>query len=322
VQHPFNALLPDYTACLQRMTITRAAQVDATAKRLIGFIDAGHYKTGCDETDVPQIVAAASFELEASSNFNLNPAQGWPLHQKSRDVPYNGPFDDWTTAQVAAYKIDGLDKVGAANWSWEQSCYEEESFNGFGYRAHGVHSPYLWAGTSIYTRSKYDADGDWDPNAIDEQLGVIPVMFRIVQLRPDLALPVPFPAHSTALPPIPAPVPIGVHDAEALQNALNALGADPQLTVDGNYGRHTRIAVIAFQKSAGIAADGFAGPDTWTAITLQLSAQATHASPATPPATSARVARVPARALSDPTAPKPNLWEKLVAERKKLISEL
>ncbi len=40
--------------------------------------------------------------------------------------------------------------------------------------------------------------------------------------------------------------------------ALNALGADPQLTVDG-LGRETRHAVMAFQCTARIAADGIAG---------------------------------------------------------------
>jgi len=272
LQHPFDALKADYTALLSQMRITRLAEVDETANRLLGYVDAGHYDAGCKATGVPIIVAAASFEREAGSKFNLNPAQGWPLDSKSKDVPYNGPFHDWTSAQIAAYEIDGLDKVGAANWYWETGCYEEEGFNGWGYRARGVHTPYLWAGTNIYTKGKYTSDRGYDPNVVDEQLGVIPMMLRMVQIRPALALPFPYP--STAAPPAainpPAPPPVGLQNAEMLQNALNELGADPKLAVDGNFGRQTRRALIAFQQKAGIVADGLAGPQTWAAINAKI----------------------------------------------------
>lgn len=273
MQHPFAALAPEYTSLLSRMQITRVAAVHAAAVKLIAFIDAGRYEAGCEATGVPQIVAAASFEREASSNFNLNPAQGAPLHERSRIIPHNGPFRDWTTAQIAAYRIDGLDKVGAANWSWAVACYEEESFNGWGYRAYGVHSPYLFAGTNLYTKGKFVADGKFEWIE-DTQLGVIPMMVAIVQLRPDLDLPIPFPqAPDTTTPaePLPPqPAPEGLHAAAALQRALNALGADPPLVVDNNYGRLTRRAVMAFQKAAGIAVDGLAGPRTWAAINTRL----------------------------------------------------
>lgn len=273
MQHPFEALKPEYTALLSQMKITRLADVDATAHRLLGYVDAGHYDKGCAATGVPIIIAAASFEREAGSHFNLNPAQGWPLNSQSKIIPHNGPFADWTTAQIAAYKIDGLDTIGAANWSWEMGCYKEEAFNGFGPRAHGTHTGYDWAGTNIYTGGKYVADGVWDRSAVDTQLGVIPMMLRMVQIRPALALPLPFPASAPAasVPP-PAPPPIGHHDAVDLQNALNKLGANPQLLVDGSYGRNTRLAVIAFQAANGLTADGLAGPQTWDAISAKLNA--------------------------------------------------
>lgn len=275
MQHPFEVLKPEYTALLAQMKITREAEVDAAAHKLLGFVDAGRYDAGCKATGVPIIVAAASFEREAGSRFNLNPAQGAPLHSRSTIIPHNGPFDDWPTAQIAAYKIDGLDKVGAPNWSWEISCYEEEGFNGFGPRAHGKHTGYDWAGTNIYTGGKYVSDGVWNPNAVDSQLGVIPMMLRMVQIRPALALPFPFPA-ATAAPinvPVPMPPPIGLHDALALQTALNKLRvAGTPLVADGSYGRNTRRAVIAFQAANHLAADGLAGPATWAAINARLAA--------------------------------------------------
>lgn len=57
---------------------------------------------------------------------------------------------------------------------------------------------------------------------------------------------------------------------KSLQEALNQLGADPKLVVDGRFGPGTRRAVKAFQAAAGITADGIAGPVTEAAIQLRL----------------------------------------------------
>ena len=51
----------------------------------------------------------------------------------------------------------------------------------------------------------------------------------------------------------------------ALQTQLKALGFDPKGT-DGNFGPGTKAAVIAFQKSKGLTADGKAGPGTMAAL--------------------------------------------------------
>jgi putative chitinase len=55
-----------------------------------------------------------------------------------------------------------------------------------------------------------------------------------------------------------------------LQKALNDLGADPKLDVDGRYGLATRRAVKDFQAAEGLAVDGIAGPVTKAAIKLRL----------------------------------------------------
>ena len=44
-----------------------------------------------------------------------------------------------------------------------------------------------------------------------------------------------------------------------LQTALNLLGADPPLDVDGEYGPDTKTAVQRFQETHGLVADGWAG---------------------------------------------------------------
>src|SRR5437588_7794114 len=54
-------------------------------------------------------------------------------------------------------------------------------------------------------------------------------------------------------------------DVTALQQKLKDLGFDPK-GVDGNFGPGTRAAVIAFQQSKGLQADGIAGPATLAAL--------------------------------------------------------
>lgn len=281
MKQPFEALRPEYESLLASMVITRAREVDEVARRLIGFIDAGRYRAGCSITQVPQAFAAASFEREADSNFRLNPAQGAPLGERSRIIPHNGPFADWTTAQIAAYRIDLLDAVGAANWTWPRACYEGETFNGFGYRAHGVHTPYLWAGTNVYRIGKFVGDNHfaWE---VDAQLGIIPLMKRIVTLRPDLDLAaVAVIAGPSPVIKPPEPLPEGLHDARALQRALNELPeaafaagyhCELPLVEDDSYGRATRRAVEAFQAAHKLKVDGLAGAATWSVINEALAA--------------------------------------------------
>src|SRR5271166_5859579 len=56
-------------------------------------------------------------------------------------------------------------------------------------------------------------------------------------------------------------------DVSALQKALQAAGFNPG-DVDGTFGLGTQAAVLAFQHSQGLAADGIVGPNTATALGL------------------------------------------------------
>jgi len=60
-----------------------------------------------------------------------------------------------------------------------------------------------------------------------------------------------------------------------LQTALNILGANPPLDVDGEYGPKTKDAVLDFQKTHELVADGWAGDLTHAALQLALSKKPT-----------------------------------------------
>jgi lysozyme len=51
-----------------------------------------------------------------------------------------------------------------------------------------------------------------------------------------------------------------------VQTKLNAVGANPQLDVDGDLGPATSAAIKAFQTSHGLVPDGIAGPQTLAAL--------------------------------------------------------
>jgi D-alanyl-D-alanine carboxypeptidase (penicillin-binding protein 5/6) len=70
-------------------------------------------------------------------------------------------------------------------------------------------------------------------------------------------------------PPDGSPLKLGANGplVKALQQTLNArMSPPPDLTVDGDFGPATEGAVIAFQRSQGLEANGTMGPRTWGAL--------------------------------------------------------
>ena len=108
---------------------------------------------------------------------------------------------------------------------------------------------YLWSGTSIYTGGKYVADGVWSATTFDKQLGIVPVMLRMIALAPDLAIPdsgaVPVPPAAVPLVPTPDGVGGGKPDEGArwVQASLNRLGFGPlvrTIPMDGAHARRSK----------------------------------------------------------------------------------
>jgi lysozyme family protein len=329
MQHPFSTLAPEYATLLAAMRLDPAREHELAARAAAVVALAQRHRDDWAEvaskTGVPRLWGLASFERESGSDYSRSPAQGDRWDRVSVNVPRGlGPYQCWGDACVAAYRIDRLDEVAGsagaktgesapvetpphpdplpasgerekAAWIWARACYEGELFNGFGPRAHGHRTGYLWSWTNIYTGGKYVADGKWDAEHVDEQCGMVPMMAALLRLDSSLALadappwsagPEPLPNGPPAplpAPPVPAPPPDlpALFDPKVtawLQAALNRLNAtegfskDPPLVVDGSYGRHTRRAVTAFQAAHGLAPDGLAGPLTIAEIRDRMTA--------------------------------------------------
>ncbi len=263
-----DTLANEYFELLANLKITRASEVNATAKRLLKTVH--RFDAVSEATGVPAVWGAASFEREASSDFRLSPAQGDPWNKVSTHVPRGrGPFQSWEAACIDSYQLDHLDQVGPGNWTMLRACYEGEKFNGWGYRSHGINSPYLWAGTNAYSKGKYVADGKWSAGSVDKQLGIVPVMLKMIELEPGLALtPVATPtAPPQASAPTASPEGLGgdVEEVRHMQHLLNT-HQHADLKEDGSYGPLTQAAVRAFQSARGLEVDGIYGPKTKIAL--------------------------------------------------------
>lgn len=276
MQHPFAVLAADYARLDARAVIvpSREHEVAEVAERLLR--DKQVYAEVSEKSRVPTAWLMAISEREMSGNLHCYLGNGQPLNRRTTIVPRNrGPFPDFVAGALDAMHLEGLDKVAdqPGGWSMERYCYESELWNGFGYRARGIPSPYVYGGTTVQRRGKFVADGAFDPSVMDPQLGTLAIAAGLIKLDPSLAFaPVAEKEPSSDEPVAVAPPPAGLAgNVRWLQLSLNRIhAAGTPIAIDGSYGRITRRAVMAFQRSQGLAADGLAGPKTLARVQYAL----------------------------------------------------
>lgn len=270
--HPFPVLMPEYAALLASARVTRPAPVRLGVECVMDSLP--RYLELSDDTGVPAPFLGALDLRESNCNPRLGLGQGDPWDRVSTHVPRNqGPFRSWLEAGNFYVRYDHLNDTTAA-WTWEYECWKGEGWNGFGPRNHGRHTGYLWSCTSCYDpprlggegkAGKYVGDGEWSPDTVDAQPGIIPVMRGIIALRPDLALARALPTvQAPTMVPDAKPTPEGMGQSLGLtvwlQESLNrVLDLHPPIDTEGSYGRETRQAVREFQRLEGLVVDGLAG---------------------------------------------------------------
>lgn len=168
-----------YASC--KIRPERASEVAWYCKKLLQYRP--RYEGVSTRTAVPWWFIAIVHALEASFNFNSHLHNGDPLAARTVHVPKGrppvwSPPNDWESSATDALEYEKL--VGLADWSLAAALYRWESFNGFGYYAYDIHSPYLWSFSEHYSKGKFVADGKFDPEAVSKQCGAA-VMLRALQ---------------------------------------------------------------------------------------------------------------------------------------------
>lgn len=273
----FNKLKPNYDALIASATILDSVRVELGQTCLRLLRDKATYVEVAEATTVPAAVLMAWAEREMSGNLKCYLGNGDPLNERTKHVPKNrGPFTGphaFLHGCFDALSLDGMTAVArqAGGWSTSRFCYETESWNGWGYRYHGIPSPYLFGGTSVQKAGKFTEDNEFSPGVWDRQLGVLAIIQELAILDPTLSFDTtPIEVHEVEPAIIPHPV-LESTDPKWVQIALNELKiVGTPLRVDGNIGRGTRNAVSHFQNKARIYVDGMPGPKTVAALQAAL----------------------------------------------------
>lgn len=131
--------------------------------------------------DLPPALVAGIWYREASLRDGVYLHNGDPLGSPTTHVPRGIFFrrDQFVEAAVDALRSKRSTQQ-ALNLHYNSTdlgamATYAEAYNGYGYRNHGVTSPYAFAGTNQYHGGMYVADGQFSATTYDRRLGVVAV---------------------------------------------------------------------------------------------------------------------------------------------------
>jgi lysozyme family protein len=185
----FSDLKDGYTQDLIDAKLTRGQDIVRQARHLVSLKE--RYEAVTKATGVPVAWLLCIDYRESDNDAHTYLGNGQPIIGRGRrttEVPRNrGPFETWEDGAIDSLRYMAL-VTPNVTWSLLYAIWEAERWNGFGPRFRGKPSGYLWAGTSIYQGGKFVADGRWDPEKNDKELGVVPLLQMLAHLDPELAI--------------------------------------------------------------------------------------------------------------------------------------
>jgi lysozyme family protein len=239
-------LRQEYTDLFNSCIITKPLPVQEVVDAILR--NKARYDAVSKTSTVPWFVIAVIHNMECSLNFKQHLHNGDPLSKKTVHVPAGRPpgwdgTGTWEESALDALSYDNL--TSWPDWSIAGVCYKLEGYNGWGYRNHGIHTPYLWSFTNQYTHGKYTSDGVWSEVAVSDQCGCAGVLRRLAEMGKvtfdDQPLPKPkMPPAVTYATKLPSD-PTAVDAAKALQQWLSSYSG-VFLAVDGVAGKRTSDA--------------------------------------------------------------------------------
>ena len=130
--------------------------------------------------------------LEGNLNLKTHLHNGDPLTHRTSHVPAGRPDRGIPPFTFRESAIDALTMKGYDNpeYSWTDAfvCWAGERYNGFGYHNRNRLSPYLWSGSNQYFKGKYVADGIYDPEAVSDQVGLVPMYLELNKLTKEVVV--------------------------------------------------------------------------------------------------------------------------------------
>lgn len=151
--------------------LTRSSEYTVPVSRILAAKN--RYERVQAMTGVHWVFTACSHYRESNLNFNRQLGQGDPINQVSTHVPKGrGPFNSFEDSAYDALVNCAPYAARVKDWSMPGMLTILEMYNGLGYARRTIPSPYVWSGTDQYQRGKYVADGVFDANTVDKQLGV------------------------------------------------------------------------------------------------------------------------------------------------------
>ena len=179
----FDALKPYYEALFAECHILPQYVDQAEWNRQMVVKNRDAYQEIENRTGAPWWYVGIVHGLECAYSFQRHLHNGDPLRMqtvnvpKGRPAPWNPP-SDWTSSAVDAVTVQGY--AGQTDWALARTLFRLEGYNGYGYYARGINSPYLWSFSDQYEAGKFVADHVYDPNAISNQCGAAVVLKALI----------------------------------------------------------------------------------------------------------------------------------------------
>lgn len=179
MNYTFEARREIYTNLWASMNIRpeRLAIITRQADKILSFKD--RYDPIEKATGVPWYIIGLMHLRESNFDFDTHLHNGDPLSERTYHVPAGRPISGsppftFEESAIDAMRQKGYDKV--SDWSIERIAFTLEKYNGFGYIQYGINSPYLWAGTDLYSKGKFVRDHVFSASYVDTQLGTMAVI--------------------------------------------------------------------------------------------------------------------------------------------------
>ncbi len=170
----FAELAPEYRQLFDTCLIAAPKRKLVTARVEHMQANQARYRALAAALQMPWTFIAIVHAMESNFNFTAHLHNGDPLSGRTVQAPAgrpaagNPPFT-WEQSARDAFEMKGY--TGQTQWTTAHMLFRLEAYNGFGYRAKGVATPYLWSYCQHYKKGKFIKDHVFDAEAVSKQAG-------------------------------------------------------------------------------------------------------------------------------------------------------